>query len=479
MVSTKSLVINRHLSSLTHSWSRPGQKLLAITAGVLCAVVCAAQSSSVTGSIPHGTATDAVVPLSLHDAVIMAVRYNLGSVESGQSARAARGERLIALSGLLPQVDAGVSQHVNQVSTATLGIPKNSIIPAVLGPYGYSGADVSLGQTLFSLPAIRRYHAARDAEQAAQLSYQDVLDVVTLTVGNAYLQVIEANSRVEAQEAQVRNAKALFDQATSEYESGTRPRIDVTRTEVQLHTEEYALSVDRNSLATAKLALARAIGLPLGQDFTLTDQLPYADLQPPTVEVALEQADASRSDLRASLDLEKAADQELSAAKNQRLPSISTQTEYSNVGKTFGHSHGNFEFQAGIRLPIFTGERIKGEIEQARAAAEQRKAEAENLRGQVDYDVRTAFLNLNAATEQVNVARRNLDLANENLTRSKDRFESGVTDSVEVVQAEQSLASANDQFITSTYNHNLSKLELARALGVARNSYSEYLGGNQ
>jgi outer membrane protein TolC len=86
---------------------------------------------------------------------------------------------------------------------------------------------------------------------------------------------------------------------------------------------------------------------------------------------------------------------------------------------------------------------------------------------------------LNAATEQVNVARRNLDLANENLTRSKDRFESGVTDSVEVVQAEQSLASANDQFITSTYNHNLSKLELARAHGVARNSYSEYLGGNQ
>jgi len=479
MVSTKSSVIDRLMLSLPHSWSRPGQKMLAIFAGVLCAALCAAQSSSVTGSVPSGTATNTVVPLSLRDAVTMAVRYNLGSFESAQNERAARGERLIALSSLLPQIDAGVSERVNQVSTATLGIPKNPIIPPVLGPFGYSGTDVSLNQTLFSLPAIRRYQAARDAEQAAQLSYQDVLDVVTLTVGSAYLQVIEANSRVEAQEAQVRNAKALFDQATSEYESGTRPRIDVARTEVQLHTEEYTLSVDRNSFATAKIALARAIGLPLGQEFTLTDQLPYADLQPPTVEEALEQADESRSDLRASRDLEKAADRALSAAKSQRLPSVSTQTDLSDVGKTFGHSHGNFEFQAGVRMPIFTGERIKGEIEQARAGAEQRKAEAENLRGQVDYDVRTAFLNLNAATEQVNVARRNLDLANENLTRSKDRFSSGVTDSVEVVQAEQSLASANDQYITSTYNHNLSKLELARALGIARNSYSEYLGGNQ
>ena len=442
-------------------------------------VSAGASTPQTAGSVPNGQATNEVLQLSLHDAISQALRYNLGSIESGQDARTARGQRLIALSSLLPQIDAGASEHVNQVSTATLGIPKSPIIPPVLGAYGYSSADVNLTQTLFSLPAIRRYQAARDAEQAAQLNYQDVLDVVTLTVGNAYLQVIEANSRIEAQEAQVRNAKALYDQALAEYQAGTRPRIDVTRTEVQLHTEEYTLSVDRNSMATAKLALARAIGLPLGQEFTLTDKLPYSDLQPPTLEDALQQAYGSRSDLRAGVDQEKAAEKSLAAAKGERLPSVTTQTDYSDAGKTFGHSNGNFEFQAGVRVPIFTGGRIKGEIEQARATAQQRKAEAENLRGQVDYDVRTAFLNLSAASEQVNVARRNVDLANENLARSKDRFGSGVTDSVEVVQAEQSLASANDQYITSTYSHNLSKLELARALGVARASYSQYLGGQQ
>ena len=111
----------------------------------------------------------------------------------------------------------------------------------------------------------------------------------------------------------------------------------------------------------------------------------------------------------------------------------------------------------------------------AEAVLRQRKAEAENLRGQVDYDVRTAFLNLHAAKEQVAVARQNEDLANENLSRSQERFAAGVTDSVEVVQAQQALASANDQYISSLYSHNLAKLQLARALGVARTNYSQYL----
>lgn len=127
-------------------------------------------------------------------------------------------------------------------------------------------------------------------------------------------------------------------------------------------------------------------------------------------------------------------------------------------------------------MPLFTGGRIKGDITQAEASLRQRQAEAENVRGQVDYDVRTAYLNLNAAKEQVDVAKRNVDLANESLARSKDRFTSGVTDSVEVVQAEQALASANDQYITGVYNHSLAKLALARALGVARTDYSQYLG---
>jgi outer membrane protein TolC len=404
----------------------------------------------------------------------MALRYNLGEIESGENARITRGERLHALSGLLPQVSAGASENVEQFSTATLGI-KAPFIQSVIGPFSYSVAAASLTQTLFSMPAIQHFRAARTAEQAAQLNYQDTLDVITLVVGSAYLQVIAANSRIDAAEAQVHNAQALYDRAVDQFQSGTSPKIDVTRSGVQLHTEQYNLSIARNDFAIAKLNLARAIGLPLGQVFEIADQIPYGDLNPQSVDEALSAAYRSRSDFRAALHSMKSAQQQLSAVRGERYPVLAVNGDYGLQGATFGHSHGAFGFQAGVSVPIFTGGRIKGDLTEAEAVLRQRKAEAENLRGQIDYDVRTAFLNLQAAKEQITVAGQNVDLANENLSRSQERFAAGVTDSVEVVQAQQSLASANDQYISSLYSHNLAKLELARALGVARTSYAQYL----
>jgi outer membrane protein TolC len=431
------------------------------------------------GSVPSGPASNEVLRLTLRDAINMALRYNLGAVESGQNVQIARGQRLLALSRLLPQVRAGVNENVDQVNFTALGLAAIKIpgIPAVAGPFSYSTASASLSQTLFSYESIQRFRAARTAEQAAQLSYKDTLDVITLSVGNAYLEVIEAHSRIEAEEAQVQNAKALYDQAVDEFQAGTSPQIDVTRTAVQFHTEEYNLSVARNNFEVAKLTLGRAIGLSLGQVFDIADQLPYADINPPTVEEALKMAYNSRTDFRSALNSAKSAEQALSAAKGERYPVVAVNGDYGDQGATFGQSHGVFSFQAGINVPIFTGGRIKSDITQAEATQRQRKAEAENIRGQIDYDVRTAFLNLNAAKEQVDVAHQSVDLANDNVARSKERFAAGVTDSVEVVQSEQSLASANDQYITSLYSHNLAKLELARALGVARTNFTQYLGG--
>jgi outer membrane protein TolC len=471
--------------SLTRPRLRPAILAIAVT---FCGVMPAAgqypaagagtgQASALAGSVPSGAASDEVLHLTLRDAITRALRYNLATIEGGENARIARGQRLVALSKLLPQVNAGISENVEQINLAKFGLQQLAGVPNIIGPYSYTSVDGTVSQTLFSFESIQRFRAARTAEQAAQLSYQDILDAVTLTVGNAYLQVIEADSRIQAEEAQVRNAKALYDQALDEVQVGTAPRIEATRTEVQLHTEEYNLSVARNIFEVSRLALGRVIGLPLGQQFELADQVPYSEINPPAVEDALNVAYKSRSDFRAALDSEKAATQALSAARGERYPVVAMNGSYGDVGSTLGHSHGDFTFQAGINVPIFTGGRIKGEVTQAEAELRQRKAEAENVRGQIDYDVRTALLNLNAAKEQVAVATQNVALANDNLARSKDRFTSGVTDSVEVVQAEQSLASANDQYITSLYNHNFAKLSLARALGVARTGYEQYLGG--
>ncbi len=437
----------------------------------------AAQAGILGGSVPSGPATAQVLPLTLQDAIHLALQYNLGAVETNQDVRTVRGERLLALSALLPHVNAGLSEDVQQTDLASLGL-KVPGVPKVIGPYSYSSAAVGASQSLFSFSSIQRLRSAHSAQQAAELNYRDTLDVITLAAGNAYLEAVADGSRIEAQEAQVRNAKALYEQAENELEAGTAPRIDATRTDVQLHTEEYNLSVAQNNFAIAKLTLARAIGLPLGQRFDLSDKLPYPNLESVSLDDALDTANRSRSDLRAALSAEKSAELALSAAKAERWPTAAVNGSYGDLGDTFGRSHGVFSLQAGIEIPIFNGGQVRGETTQAAAALEQRRAEAENLRGQIDYDVRTALLNVAAAREQVTVAKQNVALANDNLARSKDRFASGVTDSVEVVQAEQALASANDQYITSLYTFNFAKLSLARAMGVARTDYQQYLGGN-
>ena len=404
----------------------------------------------------------------------MALRYNLGVIEEGANNRAARAQRLRALSNLLPQVSAGISENAAQANRASLGIT-TSLVPFVIGPFSYSTVQASISQTVLSVESIERFKAARTAEEAASLSYDDTLDVVTLTVGSAYLQVIAASSRIDAIEAQVRNAQALYDQAVNALEAGTSPKIDVTRTSVQLHTEQYNLSLARNNLAIAKLNLARAIGLPLGQVFEVANRVPYADLDPQSVDEALRTAYSSRSDLRAALRSAESARQQLAAARAQRYPALTVSGDYGLQGPTFSRTDTVFGILVAVNVPVFTSGRIESELTQTEASLEQRAAESENLRGQIDYDVRTALLNLEAAKEQVGVAAENVELANENLTRSRERFAAGVTDSVEVVQAQQSVSSANDQYITGVYNHNLAKLQLARALGVARTSYSRYV----
>jgi outer membrane protein TolC len=466
-------ILDRLHSGVTRVSARLGFAFLWLMVSV-CAAGQTTQPSANFGSIPSGTASKEVLHLTLRDAVTMALRYNLGQIESGENTRIARGQRLRAMSALLPQVSAGAAENVAQLSAATLGI-KIPQVPAVVGPFSYSTAQASASQTLFNFESIQRYRAARNGEQAAQLTYNDTLDVITLIVGNAYLEVIQAKSRIEAETAQVKNAQALYDQAVDQLHSGTSTKIDETRSGVQLHTEQYNLSIAENNFAIAKLNLSRAVGLPLGQAFDLSDQVPYSDIHPQTVEDALNTAYKTRSDFRAALSVVKLAQQQLFAARGERYPVLAANGDYGVQGPNPASLHGSFTFQAGVSVPIFTSGRIKGDITEAEAALRQRKAEAENLRGQIDYDVRTAFLNLQAAQQQIMVAKENVDLANENLSRSQERFAAGVTDSVEVVQAQQALASANDQYISSLYSHNLSKLQLARALGVARTNYNQYL----
>jgi outer membrane protein TolC len=433
------------------------------------------------GSVPASQTPGPSLAISLDDAIQRGFKTNLGSITFNETVRQAEGESTVARSFLLPQINSELFADDQQTDLAALGFSTIHIsvpgfaFPTVIGPYHYFDLRAGVSQTLLDLTQLRNLRAARENTRSAQLSAQDARDLIALAVTGGYLQVIAAGARVESARAEVATAQESYRQAADRHTAGVAARIDVTRSQVELQTEQQRLTSVENDLAKQKIGLGRLIGLPPGQEFTLSDTLPFAPLEGITLEDALRRAYANRADLKAAEAQVHAAEITKRAAEAERLPTIGVGADYGVIGTNPTSSHGTFAVSATVRMPIFNGRRSNGDIEQADAALKQRQAEYEDLRGRIDADVRTAFLDLNSAAQQVTVADSNRTLSADTLQQARDRFAAGVTDTIEVVQAQESVADADRDYISSLFAHNLAKASLARAMGQADQNIRQFL----
>lgn len=442
------------------------------------------------GSAAEGTATSETLQIDFKDAIERGLRNNLGVLLATDQAEAARGARWRELSELLPNLSARVLENAQTQSLAALGFNKLlpllsppgtnlSAFPRVVPAFNFFDARVSLSQSLFNFRNLEQERAALQNMKAAQFNYKDARELVVLAVGNSYLQAIAASARVETAEAQVKNAQALYDKAADQQKAGLSPAIDALRSQVELQTRQQQLIVARNDLAKSNLSVARIIGLPPGQPFVLTEKAPYQALTPFPLETYLQRAYASRSDYQAALAQLRGAELSRRAAAAGRYPTVDMGANLGDIGVTPSQSNGTWQVDGGISIPIFAGNRVHADVLQADAQLKQVRAQLGDLRGRIDYEVRTALLDLNAAAEQVEVARSSVDLAEQALAQSQDRFTAGVADNLEVVQAQEAVAGAHESYIQSLYAHNLAKVELARAIGDAEEGVRRYLKGNQ
>jgi outer membrane protein TolC len=435
------------------------------------------------GSVPEGKATSAVLPLSFEGAIDRGLRNNLGILLVSDSALAARGQKWKELSELLPNVSGAVSENVSRINLAAEGFrfsgPAFAGIPSVVGPFGYFDARLIFSQSVFDWNAWNRERGASQNEKASEYTYKNARELVVLAVGNAYLEALSGAARVETAEAEVSTAQALFDKAQDQLKAGVTPAIDTLRSQVELQTRQQQLIVVRNNFAKQKLMLARAIGLPPGQEFSLTEKEPYQPLVPMPLENALQRAYTHRSDFLAAQQQVKSADYFRRAASAEHLPSVGISGNYGDSSVSPGNPEDVYQVSATLKIPIFAGNRSRADVLEAEATLRQDKQQLENLRGQIDYEVRTALLDLNAAAEQVEVAQSSVNLAGQALTQARDRFTAGVTDNLEVVQAQEAVASANESYISSLYAHNVAKVELARAIGYAEEGVKQYLMTHQ
>ncbi|MFZ3190132.1 MAG: TolC family protein, partial [Candidatus Sulfotelmatobacter sp.] len=438
--------------------------------------------SPFTGSEPEGKATSEVLQLNFQEAIDLGLRNNLGLLISGDQAITARGERWKELSNLLPNLQAQLQENVETESLTALGFKSNVFpfpVPRVIGPFNYLDARASVSQSVFNFKDLEQMRAASERLKSAEYNYKDARELVVLAVGNAYLLSISDAARIETAQAQVTNAQALYDKAVDQQRAGLNPAIDTLRSQVELQTREQQLIAARADFAKQKLSLARIIGLPPGQEFVLTEKAPFQALTPLPIDVYLQRAYASRSDYQAAQAQVRAAELARRAATAGHYPTLGFNANYGDIGVNPGQSNGTWQVDGGLTIPIFAGGKTHSDVLEAEAQLKQARSQLGDLRGRIDYEVRSALLDLNAAADQVEVARSSVELAEEALTQSRDRFSAGVTDNLEVVQAQESVASAHESYIQSLYTHNLAKIELARAIGDAEQGVKRYLKGVQ
>jgi outer membrane protein TolC len=432
------------------------------------------------GSVPSKP-VPGVLPLTLRDAMDRGLKQNLGLLLANQDVTGSRGARWQQLSALLPNLTTSSYSQTSQVDLAEFGftfsVPGFSV-PTVVGPFSYIDMRAYVTQSIFDWKAINNSRASSQSVKSAQATYKDARDLVILAVGYAYLQAIADEARIETAEAQMKTARALYDQAADQVKAGTSPAIDGLRAQVEFKTRQQQVIQSKNDFAIQKLSLARVIGLAPGQQFELVDKSPYQPFAGLTIEEALKRAYETRFDYQAALADVRAAEYSRKAAHGEYYPSLNFSADYGLAGTYPSVStHGVFDVRGTLAIPIFQGGRVHGDVLEADARLEQSRERADNLRAQIDSDVRTALLNIESAEQEVEVARSNIDLADQTLAQSQDRFRAGVTDTVEVVQAQEAVANAHESYISSLYRDNYAKISLARALGLAEEGVKEYFKG--
>jgi len=415
------------------------------------------------------------MPLSLKRAVELAVspEGNTNIQLEDEMVRQAKGRSAEARSALLPNVGAYVSQTSIVRSLAALGsdsvkLPFNFRLPNVAGPFDVTDVRAVASQSVFDFSAIRRWQSARTAVRASQSERDHATNEVSALVAKAYVAALRTEAGVEAANADIALAKALLQQAENQKASGTGTGIEITRQRTKLADQTQRLLEAENERTKSHLQLLRAIGLRLDTEIQLTDKLVYTPEESMTLEQAKAEAFKNREDYKAQQQHEDSARLSASAAKFERLPSLQSNADYGSIGQTDFAIMPTRDYGITLRVPIFDGGRMDAQRVEEASRYREEHIRSNDLKQQIELDVRVSLDNLRSAQEQVSVAQEGLELANSQVTQARRRYEAGVTNGLEVTDAQTQLEHARDNQIAAVFGYNVARVDLGEAMGTIR-----------
>jgi outer membrane protein TolC len=422
--------------------------------------------------------------LTIEEAIDRGLKYNLGSVAAALRTQSAQASVTGARSALLPNVTGNLAENVDRISLAAQGFSSATLpsignyFPSAVGPFHYYSAQAQLSQSAFDLVATRNYLAAKEQGRSATLSARDAREQVVLAVAASYLEVLTQAARVQSAEAQVKSAQTIYDQAVRQRDAGAKSTIEVNRSRVELQRRQLQLLAQLGEIRKQKMALARLIGLAADREVLPVETLAGDVPELPAID-SLYHRSSERYDLKSIEAQLHAAEQSRKAAGAERLPSVRVSGFYGLQGPDFNSGSAVYNGSASLNIPVFNGGQTRSDIQQADAVVQQHRAEYSAKQEDVRVEVRAAWIDLDTVTKQFTVADSNRDLARQTLQQSADRFKVGAADSVELVQSQETLATAEQDYINSLYSIRLAQLNLARAVGAAEQDAPKILKGVQ
>ena len=426
--------------------------------------------------------------LSLDDAISIGLQRNLRLKFERANQRAVRGYRGQIDNSILPNLQFKAATSAQEINLAALGFNPSKVGP-LLSQFGINpsqlqtivkvnttSVQVSLDQQIINLPDLELYRAIKPEFRSVDLNLQDSDEQLVQAVATAYLKVLADQANLANAIAQEESARVLFDQATQRDQAGVGIRLDVLRAQVQYQQQQQGHVSADAELDKDGIQLNRVMGLPAGQQLDLTQDAPYSELGQFTLEQARDTALSHRSDLLGLQQNIIVASHEAKAVKYGRLPTVAVNGFYGVVGETTGLYHGVFTAQGSLKFPIFNEAAQRGEQETVDAQLQQLRDQEDNLRGTIEAQIRTSMLDIDTASQLVKVAQSNVDLARQELADARDRFSAGVSDNLEVVDAEATVTGAQAQLVSALYQFNVAKVGLARSTGVLESRYRAFLG---
>lgn len=411
--------------------------------------------------------------LTLQQAIQLAVKQNLSVRVAGAQVQELAGTIERRKASLLPRVNGNALANRENVDLAALGISFPQV-PSVVGPFAHFDFRISASQSLIDRRSYHNWKASEKQEEAARLSYQDARDLVIRQAAGLYLDAQASLADVQAAQARVTTSQALEKLAADQHAQGLATAVDEVRSQVQLARDQQTLLAEQDAYQTSLLSLARFLGLSPGVPLELAEPLRFHHVESADAGAALRSALEARADYAALLKQRDALGEQLKASRARYLPTLAINADYGAIGRQFGSLAGTGEVQGTLTVNLFDRDR-NGERVELQGQLQRLNAQVDDLNREIEQEIRKAALDLESTESQVTVAESALHLAERELSLAQDRFRNGVTDNLEVITAQSSLAGAQDDRITALARHADAVMALARSLGGTEKTYQAYL----